>query len=213
MKTWVSSLFIGGMPLVQRGILRLAVIWSAGAVLSACAGGLIGGPKYRVWQEEVKLNDGRVIVVTQKKRCEGAYTGGNYASCIAREAWLSMNLPEFSREEIVWHEKLIPIVVNIHSGRLYVVGFPPTGYEFDLYGKQRPPYLGFVYEGESRSWKRIPFADIPEGIYNTNMLLDGIPPPDIKVLTLKTKESKEMNGNPAIVEYMKRIDPTYKTNF
>ena len=55
------------------------------------------GEDIRIWREEVKLLDGRVIVVTQKKRCEGAYTGVNYASCIAREAWLTINLPEFSK--------------------------------------------------------------------------------------------------------------------
>src|SRR5271156_2486460 len=91
------------------------------AVCGLISGGLLsltacGGPDSITWQEEVKLNDGRVIVVTQKKRCEGAYTGGNYASCITREAWLTIALPEFSSQPMVWHESLDPMVVNIDGG-------------------------------------------------------------------------------------------------
>jgi len=172
--------------------------------LSACADSI-------TWQEEVKLNDGRVIVVTQKKRCEGAYTGGNYAACIAREAWLTIKLPEFSAQDIVWHENLNPRIVNTHNGRLYVVGWPPTGREFELYGKQRPPYFGFVWE--NNQWKRIPFADIPEAIYDTNMLIESIPPAGTKLLTLGEKGSREINGDLTYKKHQRRIDPTYKSNF
>jgi hypothetical protein len=170
-------------------------------------------PQFVTWQEEVKLNDGRTIVVTQKKHCEGAYTGGNYADCIARESWLTINLPEFSAQPIVWHEHLFAIVVNIHDGRLYVVGFPPTEREFNLYGSQRPPYFGFVLE--NGLWKGIPFKEIPEAIYDTNMFMEAIPPSGTTFLTVTRKESKErgMRGSPTTSEEFKRIDPTFKSNF
>jgi hypothetical protein len=38
------------------------------------------------WQEEVKLLDGRVITVTQKRRIQES---------IEREAWLTFKLPDF----------------------------------------------------------------------------------------------------------------------
>lgn len=174
--------------------------------MSSCASN-----EYKTWQEEVKLNDGRVIVVTQKKRCSGAYTGGNYASCIAREAWLTLKLPELGNQEIVWHEHLSPRVLNVDKGRLYVVGDPPTGLEFRTYGKPQPAYVGFVLEGTQ--WKRISFAEIPEAIYDTNMLLDAFPPDDMKFLSLSKKASKELNGNPYYTKEQNRIDPKYKTNF
>lgn len=195
--------------LIKR-MAKLGLILMLGASMSACAG-LFGQREFITWQEEVKLLDGRVIVVTQKKRCSGAYTGGNYATCIAREAWLTIKLPEFSSQEIVWHEHLSPRVLNVYEGRLYVVGFPPTGREFDLYGQQRPPYFGFMLvDGK---WKRIPFAEIPEAIYDTNMLMDAFPPNDIEFLSLSKKESSAMNGNPNIRLHHKRIDPNYKSNF
>jgi hypothetical protein len=49
------------------------------------------------WTEDVKLLDGRVITVTQKRRIEGR---------MSREAWLTFKLPEFGDKEIVWHENL-----------------------------------------------------------------------------------------------------------
>jgi hypothetical protein len=193
-----------------KKITRLAVILGGFAVLPGCASGL-AGPEYRIWQEEVKLSDGRIIVVTQKKRCEGAYTGGNYANCIAREAWLTINLPEFSTQEIVWHANLNPRVVDIHAGRLYVVGWPPTGREFRLYNKPRPPYIGFMFE--NGQWIRIPLEAIPEAIYDTNMLIESIPSSGTTFLTLVNKESREVNGNPTYKKHQKRIDPSYKSNF
>ncbi|MGZ3254869.1 MAG: hypothetical protein ACXU7D_11245, partial [Burkholderiaceae bacterium] len=67
--------------------------------------------------------------------------------CIAREGWLTISLPEFSEQPIVWHEHLFAIVVNIHGGRLYVVGCPPTAREEQYYGNPKPNYVGFVWEG------------------------------------------------------------------
>ena len=194
---------------MMKQIAKLGLLLIMVGSMSACAG-LFGQPEYVTWKEEVKLNDGRVIVVTQKKHCFGAYTGGNYASCIAREAWLTIKLPEFSAQEIVWHEGLSPRVLNIYEGRLYVVGIPPTCFEFRTYGKPQPPYVGFVFE--NGQLKHIPFKEIPEAIYDTNMLMDAIPPNGLKFLSLVKKESSEMNGKPYIQMHHKRIDPKHKTN-
>ena len=190
---------------MQNKLFQLLLILVCTVCMTACAS------SYVTWQEEVKLSDGRIIMVTQKKLCEGAYTGGNYADCVAREAWLTINLPEFSAQPIVWHEHLFAIVVNIHEGRLYVVGSPPSEREFHLYGSERPPYFGFVWE--NGQWKRIPFREIPAAIYDTNMFLGHTPPSGTTYLTVTRKESRELNGNRGTAEELKRIDPTFKSNF
>ena len=164
------------------------------------------GEDIRIWREEVKLLDGRVIVVTQKKRCEGAYTGGNYASCIAREAWLTINLPEFSKEPIIWHENLYPIVVNVYEGRLYLVGAFPTQREFKLYGQPTHPYIAFVWKNQN--WQPIPFKSILEAIYDINMLLEATPSKEVRLLTLVEKEGPENNGDRRISEESRRISAT-----
>jgi hypothetical protein len=180
-------------------------------ILFASAQAGAGEPDYRTWREEVKLKDGRVIVVTQRKRCFAAYTGGNFANCIAREAWLTIDLPEFSKDLIVWHEKLTPMVLNVYEHRLYVVGFPPTGAEFDLYGKQRPPYIGFVWDRDK--WQRITFERIPTSIYDANMLIAHIAPAGTELLTLAQKGDEHLNGSRKLPRHFKKIDPDYVTNF
>lgn len=166
------------------------------------------------WKEEVQLNDGRVISVEQKRRCEGGYTGGNMASCIEREAWLTVALPEQERGNnvvrTVWHQNLKPLILNSHEGQWYIVGIPATQREFTLYGKPYPPYLGFRLEGEE--WKQIPFSAIPEAVYETNLIIDG-GLLKITTLTLSTKNSREFNGDPTYPDYVKKIDPHYRSKF
>ncbi len=198
---------------VAKKCMQILIVFISASLLSACISTmlgrpLLGGPSYVEWQEEVKLNDGRVIVVTQKKKCSEAYTGGNWATCIAREAWVTINLPEFSDKPIVWNEHLKANVVNVHNKKLYIVGEFPTEQEFKQYGKPKPPFIGFVWQGSN--WERIPFADIPEEIYDVNMLIKSNGPEGIKYLTLQEKNSKEFNGNPAYRRIQRRIDPTDK---
>jgi len=138
---------------------------------------------YVSWQEEVKINDGRVIVVDQKKRKGGL---------MAREAWLTFNLPEFSPQPILWHENLSPLILNISGGKLYIIGYPPTVVECTHYGKPDPSYVGFVWDGGN--WVSIPFEQIPNNIYDTNMLIEGFPPYGTKLLVLTQKASREVNG-------------------
>jgi hypothetical protein len=163
------------------------------------------------WDEEVKLNDGRVTVITQKRRCEGGdYNAKRNASCIARESWMTIKLPEFSHKEIVWHESLKPMVVNVHQGRLYVVGRAPTTLEFRAYGASNPPYFGFVWS--DGKWKRIPFIEIPESIYDGNMLIESIPKNTTGFLSLERKGSEAENGDPRYPIPLRRVDPNHTSS-
>jgi hypothetical protein len=158
------------------------------------------------WKEDVRLLDGRVIVVTQEKRCEGGdYTAKTNASCLAREAWVTISLPEFSDKNIVWHENLNPMVINVYRGKLYIVGSPPTTREFRKYGAVNPPYIGFVWGQDA--WKRISFADIPEAIYDGNMLIRNIPKTRTDHVSL---EQKKTETSCCFNQPQLRIDPAYK---
>lgn len=191
------------MSHIQK-LLRILLTVIATTQLVACS-------KTVEWNEEVQLNDGRVIVVTQKKRCEGGdFTAETGATCIAREAWMTIKLPEFSDKDMVWHESLDPMVVNIHQGRLYVVGRPPHTLEFRAYGATNPPYFGFVWE--KNAWKRIPFAEIPVAIYDRNMLVESIPQNRTNRLTLTKKNGPDENGNPVYPKFLRRIDPKHTTS-
>jgi hypothetical protein len=158
------------------------------------------------WQEEVKLSDGRVITVTQKRRYESVYTGQNFGD-LPREFWLTFKLPEFGEKEITWHENLDPQVLNVYQGKLYVVGIPDTEREFRQYGSPFPEYVPYRYE--SGQWKRIPFNEIPEAIYNINLLVANGPPNGAKVVTFAMKEA-EMKDD-TLGDHYKRISANYRS--
>jgi len=159
------------------------------------------------WKEEVELLDGRIIVVDQQRSYEHAYNGDNYGG-VERESWLTLTLPETGNQATTWHEKLVPSNLNVVNGKLYIVGMPPTGREFYLYNKPRPPYIGYAFE--NNAWRRIPFTEIPEEMYDMNMsfyskdyIQDGRITLPVKVKALKT---------PGLPKSYKRINPSYKSN-
>lgn len=168
-----------------------------GVAMSGCADTV-------TWREEVKLSDGRVIEVTQKRRYEGVYTGQDVGS-VVREAWLTFRLPEFGDQNITWHENLKPRILNLHEGKLYVVGFPPTGLELRQYGQPKPPYVGFRYE--AGTWTRIRFVDIPVAIYDTNLWIENAPPN--KSGHVSFAEKAEEIRKPTLGKHHKKIDPAY----
>lgn len=192
----IDAMTMRYMPaLLLRGLLILFLVGSMGG----CADTL-------TWQEEVKLSDGRVIVVTQKRRYESAYSGhGSGASSIPREAWLTFKLPEFGSKEIIWHENLDTQVLNVYKGKLYIVGFPHTEREFRQYGSPRPSYIGFRYD--QGQWVRIPFNEIPVAIYDSNMWLDSAPENKSKYVSLTNKAGQINEG--MYPKELKRIDPRY----
>jgi hypothetical protein len=186
--------FLAALRITSRMTKRASFI-AALSILAAVTACTYFGPFVR-WQEEVKLSDGRIIVVEQKKRADGG---------MAREAWLTIPLPEVSPQPIVWYEHLSPLIVNLDNGKLYVVGYTPTEVEFDLFGHPNPFYIAFVWE--RGNWTRIPFGKIPKQIYDTNMLIEGFPPTGTKYLDLATKNGPALNGNGINLPQLKRLDP------
>lgn len=168
-------------------------------MLSGCGDSTI------TWQEEVKLLDGRVIMVTQKRRYERAYTGHDFGN-IPREFWLTFKLPEFGAQDFTWHENLGPLVLNVYGGKLYVISIPLTEREFRQYGSPLPFYIGYCFE--AGKWKRIPFNEIPIAIYDTNLLIANGPPVGATFVSfaIKSDEIKDDRG----INEVKRIDPKTK---
>ena len=183
---------------VMQRIVKLGLILMMGVSMSACSDA-------GSWQEEVKLSDGRVITVTQKRRYENVYTGQNFGD-LPRESWLTFKLPEFGEQEVTWHENLKPLLLNIQQGKLYVIGRPFTEREFREYGRPFPEYVPYRYE--AGLWKRIPFNEIPEAIYDTNLLINNSPPNGAKFVTfsMKANEMKDIK----LGKSDKKLSATFK---
>lgn len=159
---------------------------------------LVGGcsDNTLTWTEEVRLLDGRVITVTQKRRIE---------ENIEREAWLTIKLPELGDKEIVWHENLQTMLLNVYQGRLYVVGKFPTEREVRLYGWPIPAYVGFRYD--NGQWRRIQFNEIPEAIYDANMYPENMALARLKHVSVADKV--EIFKDDRWRDHQRKIDPQY----
>jgi hypothetical protein len=172
--------------------LKTLLIIQLGAAMTACA-----DSNTKSWQEEVKLLDGRIIIVTIKY---------GFPRGVFRESWVTLKLPETGNEETTWHEHLQPQNLNVVNGKLYIVGTTGTTVEFRLYNFPRPPYVGFVYD--NKVWNRIPFNEIPEAMYDMNLSSYGVEPKNPRMATLAEKNKILMD--PRRAKEFVRIDPLYK---
>jgi hypothetical protein len=157
------------------------------------------------WWEEVQLSDGRIIEIVQKRYYEKAYAGvEGYKSTIVRDAQVVFSLPETGLTEVVWHENLIPMRLDVYQGKPFIVAYPPTRKEFERYGRPKPSYLGFYYE--DGQWRRVRYRDIPDSQYDANLVIDRYLPESIKKLTLEVKNSKQFNGRWSISNCYRAVD-------
>jgi len=122
---------------------------------------------------------------------------------VLREAWITLKLPETGNQDITWNEKLQPRILNVVNGKVFIVGIPPTTREYFLYNQPRPPYIGYVFE--NKGWRRIPFNEIPEAIYDMNLSSGTIHSNPSGPVTLADKAVE--SGDPRIAKQFGRIDP------
>lgn len=184
---------------INRPIRATALALSL-ATLAAC-----GDAKVQ-WLEDVQLLDGRLIQVKQSRRCQGdpdsIPRGG---VCITRDVKLTFRLSDFSAEEIIWHERLMPLVLNVFKSRLYLISRPRTQLEFNDYGNPNPIYV--AYEYLAGTWRRIPFTEVPVELYDTNMIIQDVPKIKAKIITVAYKLSQTENGNGLLSNDFRRLNP------
>jgi hypothetical protein len=169
------------------------------AIIAVIFGGIcywIYSSDFHTWKEEVKLGDGRVIVAQQKRRLDGR---------VAREAWVDFTIAGISDKPISWHESLLPLVINVSEGKLYLVAYPPSAVEQAKYGNPRLGYVSFRWA--DGAWKRIPFEEVPAAIYQTNMLIWPVPNDESRLLTVAEKNGADYNGNPRLPAELRRLVP------
>lgn len=169
--------------------------------LTACTGS-------GTWDEQIQLTDGRTITIEQWRRYDSAYDGDKMAK-LQREARIRFKVPELGKDAIEWQERLTPLLLNVHEGKWYIVGIPPTGAEVEYYKWPRHNYVPFQYDG--KNWQRIPFKELPKEIYQSNLWL-GNNPPEKSPATQADRDSHVLRlGSQMTAEYM-RVDPNYITD-
>jgi hypothetical protein len=132
--------------------------------------------RYPTWTEEVRLLDGRVIEIKQKRL--------QYENYGTAESWLTFSLPEMQGQQ-VWHSHLSPQRIDVVNGKVYVFGAPRGVKQFSYYRKPRNYMVAFEWNGQA--FARIPFESVPESMRDVENVYPCVPSPDRRPLKLAEK--------------------------
>lgn len=138
--------------------------------LSGCLGTLLT-PSYTPeikWKEEVKLHDGRVIVVDRESRREGRAVPGEAPF---EGVFIVRAKHPDTGEEILWNEFAGggPEVIDFVNGVPYFavnVGSGPSCRKYQF------PKLNFVFFKYDKRWQRISFEELPKEL-DTNLFISA----------------------------------------
>ncbi|MFN5029594.1 MAG: hypothetical protein ACK5D9_10725 [Burkholderiales bacterium] len=135
--------------------------------------------RFPTWREEVRLSDGRVITIEQKRdHIEGRGT---------RRTWLTFSLPEMGGKQ-TWDQLLYPSIIDVAHGKVYVIGRPRGSLQFRFYG--HPRYVYVAYEWRNGAFERIPFMSVPERLRQAENVYWCLPPTGAEWVDLAMKESQ-----------------------
>lgn len=126
---------------------------------------LVGGcaPTEIKWEEEVKLHDGKIIVLNRHEKL--GLSGLPLANRGSRKYWHFCYAPM----NIIWKSKpeYFPEVFDIVDGKAYVRVTISSCASCQLHDYPETSALYFVWEGNA--WKKIDYKDFPAGL-RFNML-------------------------------------------
>lgn len=118
------------------------------------------------WKEEVRLHDGRLIVVERSRVMSGAREP--FRSATVGTWTLAFENPDKPGKKITLdvHGGAAPMLLGFVGGVPYVAINPRRGDAQYFYNCPDPPYIFFRYDGE---WKRIGLAEFPKELVNRNL--------------------------------------------
>ena len=119
--------------------------------------------RYPTWKEEVRLSDGRVILIKQKHEYYD-----NYGTA---QSWLTFSLPEMGGER-TWHSYLKPMRVDVQDGKVYVFGRPRGPREVSHY--RYPKYLIVAFVWQGNDFVRVPFIAVPAALRSEENVLSCV---------------------------------------
>ncbi len=120
--------------------------------------------RYPSWYEEVRLSDGRVITIHQKRE--------HYENYGTAQSWVTIDLPELGGKQ-VWHSYLMPQRVDVVNGKVYVFGIPRGDRQLSYYKYPKYFMVGFVWQGAA--FERIPFLTLPIQIREAENIFPCLP--------------------------------------
>jgi hypothetical protein len=135
--------------------------------------------RYPSWDEEVRLSDGRIITIHQKREVYDNY-GTN-------QSWVTIDLPELGGKQ-VWHSYLMPQRVDVVNGKVYLFGIPRGANQLEYYRFPKNYMVAFRWDG--KEFARIPFLQVPDIARQEENVFSCVPDPKNHKLYVSEKESK-----------------------
>lgn len=134
--------------------------------------------RYPSWYEEVRLSDGRVITIHQKREYYD-----NYGTA---QSWVTIDLPELGGKQ-VWHSYLMPQRVDVVGEKVYVFGIPRGDRQLEYY--RFPKYYMVAFLWKDTGFERIPFLEVPENIRREENVYPCVPKPMVAKVGIPEKSS------------------------
>ncbi len=146
--------------------------------MSACAVGRalpFGGDS---WHEEVRLHDGRKLIVTRSQTYGGRHEIGQPSPI--KDHTITFTLPE-TNKTVTWTSEYDDslgrtnfklLALHVLNGTPYIVAEPNLILSYNKWGRPNPPYVLFKYDGTA--WQRIPIEEFPAEFRNVNLVINTI---------------------------------------
>ncbi len=188
--------------IILQRLTKLGLLLMMGVSMSGCSNTM-------EWKEEVKLNDGRVMVV------ERLFNLGGYLTLDARERTpldetITFILPD-SNKKILWKTEfndrvpelnsLSPLLLDVVGGIPYLATSPAGCVAYNKWGRPNPPYVLYKYVNDE--WHRIPLKEFPTVLVHSNLI--GRPASSLlkPYYTVEAAKAEREDGN--ISDYAKTI--------
>lgn len=151
--------------------------------------------RYPSWYEEVRLSDGRIITIHQKREYYDNY-GTN-------QSWVEIDLPELGGKQ-VWRSYLMPMRVDVVQGSVYVYGRPRGPRQLEYYRYPKNHMVAFKWSGET--FARLPFTQVPDAIKQEENVFSCVPEQHSRPLHLEAKDKQWCPPSGDKGQFVRRID-------
>lgn len=154
---------------MRNGLLAISLIILGGG-MSACADGTR-------WKEEVRLHDGKTLVVERSAVRKGRHEP--FQPPTIGEQRLSFTHPE-TRRRVIWEDSysedlgsanFLPMMLEIDKDTAYLVASPMGCLSYNKWGRPNPPYVVFKYQG--KTWNRIAPQELPTRFKTPNLIISS----------------------------------------
>ncbi len=135
---------------------------STGLVLAVVAMAVVltGCDAVREWEEEVKLHDGRIIVVKRTEVDKRTIIDWQNPGGILKEARIRVA----DSVSVEWRGDMYPIALDESGANVIVVIALGGGGQCMLYGNPNPPFVYFRSR-KGGPWERVNPSDVPPGMH------------------------------------------------